>query len=167
MMYIRYLGSNESLRIKHGICMELCLKLWFESGWYFFNITESGWFWKRLPRKKLHIVLSSQFEKVTFQKYIAEFWIVISNQMINPFSTNVPLLHSLKTSENRRCSDIFRGYRSGTLVENVLSISFPIRGSIKLVIINMTYTCMESSHSKQLIKILTSCLQKLDGCTFH
>ena len=39
---------------------------------------------------------------------------------INPFSTNVPLLYSLKTSENRWFSDVFSGYRSGTLVENGL-----------------------------------------------
>ena len=37
--------------------------------------------------------------------------------MVNPFSTNVPLLYPLKTSENFRFSDVFRGYRSGTLVE--------------------------------------------------
>ena len=41
--------------------------------------------------------------------------------IINPFSTNVSLLYPLKTSENRRLSDVIRGYRSGTLVENVLS----------------------------------------------
>ena len=39
---------------------------------------------------------------------------------INPFSTNVPLLYPLKTSENRRLFDVFRGYRNGTLVENGL-----------------------------------------------
>ena len=33
--------------------------------------------------------------------------------MINPFSTNVPLLNSSKP--------LFRGYRSGTLVENGLN----------------------------------------------
>ena len=38
----------------------------------------------------------------------------------NPFSTNVPLLYLLKTSENFQFSDVFRGYRSGTLVENGL-----------------------------------------------
>ena len=40
--------------------------------------------------------------------------------MINSFSTNVPLLYPLKTLENLRFSDVFRGYRSGTLVENEL-----------------------------------------------
>ena len=39
---------------------------------------------------------------------------------LNQFSTNVPLLYSLKTSKNPRFSDVFRGYRSGTLVENRL-----------------------------------------------
>ena len=36
----------------------------------------------------------------------------------NPFLTNVSLLYPLKTSENQLFSDVFRGYRSGTLVEN-------------------------------------------------
>ena len=42
------------------------------------------------------------------------------SKYINPFSTNVPLLYPLKTSENRRLFDVFRGYRSETLVENGL-----------------------------------------------
>ena len=39
-------GSKESVRVKFkdGICAELCLKLWFESDWYFCNITNSEWF---------------------------------------------------------------------------------------------------------------------------
>ena len=41
-----------------------------------------------------------------------------------PFSTNVPLLYPLKTSENLRFTDVFRGYRSGTLVESGLSFKF-------------------------------------------
>ena len=44
----------------------------------------------------------------------------------NPFSTNVPLLHPLKTSENPRFSDVFRGYRSGTLIENGLIVNVAI-----------------------------------------
>ena len=38
----------------------------------------------------------------------------------NPFSINAPLLYPLKTSENMRFSDAFRGYRRGKLVENRL-----------------------------------------------
>ena len=41
-------------------------------------------------------------------------------KIVNPFSTNAPLLYSLKTSENFQFSDVFRGYRSGTLIENGL-----------------------------------------------
>ena len=41
----------------------------------------------------------------------------------HPFSTNALLLYPLKTSENRGFSDVFRVYRSGTLVENELIIS--------------------------------------------
>ena len=39
---------------------------------------------------------------------------------LNTFSTNVPLLYPLKTLENQRFSDVFKGCRSGTLVENGL-----------------------------------------------
>ena len=39
---------------------------------------------------------------------------------INPYSTNVPLPYPLKVSENFRFSDVFKGYRSGKLVENGL-----------------------------------------------
>ena len=38
----------------------------------------------------------------------------------NPFSINVPILYPLKPLENFKFSDVFRGYRSGTLVENGL-----------------------------------------------
>ena len=43
MMNKQNLGSKESLgvKFKDSICTELCLKLWFEIEWYFYNITES------------------------------------------------------------------------------------------------------------------------------
>ena len=46
MMNIQNVGSKESLgvKFKDSIFAELCLKHWFENGWYFCNITESGWF---------------------------------------------------------------------------------------------------------------------------
>ena len=47
----------------------------------------------------------------------------ILNYSSNPFSTNIPLLYPLKRSENLRFSDVFRGYRSGTFVENGLTLS--------------------------------------------
>ena len=48
---------------------------------------------------------------------------------INPFSTNVPLPYLLKTSENRRFY-VFRGYRSGTSVENGLIVVLWTLGSL-------------------------------------
>ena len=43
MMNVQNRGSKESLQVKFndGICAELCLKLWFESNWYFCNIAVS------------------------------------------------------------------------------------------------------------------------------
>ena len=46
---------------------------------------------------------------------------LVSNFVFNSFSTNVPLLEPLKISEKRRFSDVFRGYRSGALVEHGLT----------------------------------------------
>ena len=39
-------NQKESLgvKFKENMSTKLSLKLWFESNWYFFNITESGWF---------------------------------------------------------------------------------------------------------------------------
>ena len=44
--------------------------------------------------------------------------------MINPFPTNVPLVYPVKTSENLRFSDFFKGYTNETSVENGLIIWF-------------------------------------------
>ena len=61
---------------------------------------------------------------VIFNKFVTSVMLFAKFFHVNPFSTNVPLLYSLKTSENLRFSDVFRGYRSGTLVENGLMKSF-------------------------------------------
>ena len=44
MMNIQNLNPKESIgvKFKEGICAKLCLKLWFESDWYFCNIFKSG-----------------------------------------------------------------------------------------------------------------------------
>ena len=56
-------------------------------------------------------------------KFVSFEW-----KRLNPFSTNVLLLYALKTSENRRFSDAFRGYRSGALVENGLrTINYAVK----------------------------------------
>ena len=63
MVNIQNLGLIESVgvKFKEGICAKLCLKLWFESDWYYFcKITQLGWFWKRLSRKK---ILNNHFLK--------------------------------------------------------------------------------------------------------
>ena len=58
MMNIQNLGLTESVGYKFNdsVCAELCLKLWFESDWHFYNITES----KQLSRNK---VLNNHFLK--------------------------------------------------------------------------------------------------------
>ena len=51
-------------------------------------------------------------------------WVTFTEEIINPFSTTVPLLYPLKTSVNLRFSDVFRGYRSRILVKNGLMENF-------------------------------------------
>ena len=46
-----------------------------------------------------------------------------TSQILKQFSTYVPLLYPMKTSENLQFSHVFKGYRSGTQVENGLSSS--------------------------------------------
>ena len=56
------------------------------------------------------------YSELCLFRYIQVYSSVLKH--VNPFSTNGPLLYPLKTSENY----LFRKYRSGTLVENGLSI---------------------------------------------
>ena len=60
------LSLKESARVKYKdrVCADLCLKLYFENDWYFCDITESRWFWKRLSRNKETPVLESLSNKV-------------------------------------------------------------------------------------------------------
>ena len=51
-----------------------------------------------------------------FWNTLSHFLAYESAWIINPFHANVPFLYPLKTSENQRFSDVFGGYRNGTLV---------------------------------------------------
>ena len=44
MINMQNLGSQESVGVKYIHIRQIFLKLWFESDWYFCNITVSGWF---------------------------------------------------------------------------------------------------------------------------
>ena len=52
------------------------------------------------------------FMKVKFGKY----------NWLNPFLPNVSFLYILKTLENKKFSDVFRGYKKGTLERKGLKI---------------------------------------------
>ena len=70
MRNLRSKGSVE-VKCKDDICAELCLKLCFESDWYFCNITKSRWFWKRLSRNK---VQNNHFPKLVQKQPYADFF---------------------------------------------------------------------------------------------
>ena len=55
--------------------------------------------------KRFILELSFQFRHLTQQNF-------------KTFSANIPLLYPLKLSENRRFSDVFKGYRNKTLNGN-------------------------------------------------
>ena len=67
-------------------------------------------------------------------------------QLLKSFSTNVQLLYHLKTSENLRFCDVFKGYRSGTLVENGLIWTYWVNGvAIFIQIISLKITAHDIS----------------------
>ena len=70
-------GSKESLAVKFKkrIYAKLCLKVWFKSGWYFCNITKSGWFWKGLITSLSHFRSSrtQMFFKIVVLRNFAIF----------------------------------------------------------------------------------------------
>ena len=74
------------------MCRLVFKKLLLQSHWYFCNITESGWFWKRLPRNKgpNNYILKPVW-KSNYSKSIAELWAVISDWMIKYQLPNTPL----------------------------------------------------------------------------
>ena len=72
--------------------------------------------------------------------------------LLNSFSTNVPLLYPLKTSENRR------GYRSGTLIENGLKAFSKFTSDLRLGVLQtyvrpvQVYSDFGSGEKQYLIK---------------
>ena len=58
---------------------------------------------------------------------------VIASPCLNPYPPNVTFLYPLKTSENLRFSDVFRGYRNVTLGEHGLICIFKI---LKILILS-------------------------------
>ena len=64
------LEKSLGVKFKDDLFAQLCLKLWFESDWYFCNITTSGWFWKRLSRNK---VPNCRFLKSVWKSNCPEF----------------------------------------------------------------------------------------------
>ena len=71
------------------------------------------------PMQMLTCEFCEFFQNICFAKH---YWLTapINANEINPFSTSVALLYLLKITKNLGFSDVFRWYRSGTLVKNRL-----------------------------------------------
>ena len=54
---------------------------------------------------------------ITFTKEINDKELPFVDILINPFLANIPILHTLKTLENQSFSDVFRGYKIGTVAK--------------------------------------------------
>ena len=79
---------------------------------------------------------------------------VVGKLYLNQFSTSVPLLYPLKTSENLQFSDVFREYRSGTLVENGLNYVDKITGDKHAIRTSKKTTSRESLQLRERSKSL-------------
>ena len=54
---------------------------------------------------------------ITFTKKINDKEPPFIDILINPFLAIIPILHTLKTQENQSFSDVFRGYKMGTVAK--------------------------------------------------
>ena len=101
---------------------------WWRSQWKI-GLNTKVWccFYHSFPLKDTTCSNQIQFKTIFCETIFQRFRIIpllVNNislkSCLNPFSTNVPSLNCLKTSENRRFSDVFRGCRKETLVKNGL-----------------------------------------------
>ena len=60
----------------------------------------------------------------TFSRYSLNEYRPTADHFIYPLWPNVPFLHPLKTSENRRFTDVFTGCRNGTFVKKIVISRF-------------------------------------------
>ena len=90
------------------------------------RITETHWEPSEISKMELFAKIVHGFHLSTiFAKAPSQMfdWILsrpLSQFILTPFTTNLALPYPLKTSENCRFPDVFRGYRSRALVENGL-----------------------------------------------
>ena len=92
---------SENINYRH---LKEFLKIWITARFalnYYCSKTLNMYRWFRNHLQVIFLCSTSNYE---------------SSKLI--YFHNVPFLYPLKTSANRRFSDIFRGYRSRTLVEN-------------------------------------------------
>ena len=65
--------------------------------------------------------LTTILDKIALDRPLISKSYRLATSVFNPYSPNVTFLYPLKTSENLRFSDVFRGYRKVTLGEYELS----------------------------------------------
>ena len=117
--------------------------------WFFSNLTTKTWEWREC---RCFDIFTVNFEH---------------SQHISPFSTNVSLLYPLKTLENWKFSDVFRGNRSGKLVENGLincfNYRFELTSANGIMISCLTLNLNETNPPKNYLpqQFLTTAYQQI------
>ena len=84
-------------------------------------------YWLWISKWRLGKVSVEYFSVKLLQKFLSfcmsffnKHEVTALKNFMNPFHANVPFLYTLKTSENHRFADFFRGFRNGTLTQNGL-----------------------------------------------
>ena len=76
-----------------------------------FIVSWSNFLKNRPPHKCFPVNFATFFKNTFFAEYLQ----TTASVIINPFYSSVTFLYPLKTSENQKFSDVFRGYRNATL----------------------------------------------------
>ena len=106
--------SSEAVGVQQQI-KKLCEKaVYTHCCWHNLNLVITAACRIPIIQNTLDIVneVTMVFVKVKFGKY----------NWLNPFLPNVSFLYILKISENKKFSDVFRGYKKGTLKRKGLKI---------------------------------------------
>ena len=112
-IYIIYKLLYIFLHVKKTLLQTFLLvfKILFLKSSKVFIVSWSNFLKNRPPHKCFPVNFATFFKNTFFAEYLQ----TTASVIINPFYSSVTFLYPLKTSENQKFSDVFRGYRNATL----------------------------------------------------
>ena len=78
---------------------------------------------RKILQKKIEPLMENTIGMSSLYQAVKRCFLL--NTFLKTFYINVPFLYPLKTSENLRFCDVFRGYRNGTLAQKGLILTVP------------------------------------------